>query len=406
MSFKRTKKLGKNFIGSVKGDLNDIGNQFKSKLGSLENFANSFDQRIAGGLEDVLQGLTGVRISNIPEISAEVVKVKEKNREARAQVLNEVKGDTEKGSARETLVYPESFFNERGEVSNMTNYIYFRCLERKNAEPGEVLPNILLYLPDAIVDNMAVTYSEGEMGLKESVVAKLTGATQNFGIDGAIFKQILAETAGGAVVKQNAGATINPLKFQTFESVPFRTFSYSFTLRPKSVKENQTIIDIIYYFKKMTLPGVTGTNNRIYTFPNEWAIKFIGPVKNYIDFPLSAVCTGVDVDYGGGQPFANMIDGGPSAYTLTVNFTETTTIDRKKFDEQISAKTGGNLNSANERFKMGQFDTQDPPSAESVEQADGSGRADDSGSNNQTSKSTNRGTPRSRRGRTTRFGGV
>ena len=406
MSFKRTKKLGKNFIGSVKGDLNDIGNQFKSKLGSLENFANSFDQRIAGGLEDVLQGLTGVRISNIPEISAEVVKVKEKNREARAQVLNEVKGDTEKGSARETLVYPESFFNERGEVSNMTNYIYFRCLERKNAEPGEVLPNILLYLPDAIVDNMAVTYSEGEMGLKESVVAKLTGATQNFGIDGAIFKQILAETAGGAVIKQNAVATINPLKFQTFESVPFRTFSYSFSLRPKSVKENQTIIDIIYYFKKMTLPGVTGTNNRIYTFPNEWAIKFVGPVKNYIDFPLSAVCTGVDVDYGGGQPFANMIDGGPSAYTLTVNFTETTTIDRKKFDEQISAKTGGNLNSANERFKMGQFDTQDPPSAESVEQADGSGRADDSGDNNQTSKRTTKGTPRSRRGRTTRYGGV
>ena len=55
---------------------------------------------------------------------------------------------------------------------------------------------------------------------------------------------------------------------------------------------------------------------------------------------------------------------------------------------------------------MGQFDTQDPPSAESVEQADGSGRADDSGTNNQTSKTTNRGTPRSRRGRTTRYGGV
>ena len=387
MSFKRTKKLGKNFIGSVKGDLNDIGNQFKSKLGSVENFANSFDQRIAGGLEDVLQGLTGVRISNIPEISAEVVKVKEKNREARAQVLNEVKGDTEKGSSRETLVYPESFFNERGEVSNMTNYIYFRCLERKNAEPGEVLPNILLYLPDALVDNMAVTYSEGEMGLKEAVVAKLTGATQNFGIDGAIFKQILAETAGGAVVKQNAGATINPLKFQTFESVPFRTFSYSFTLRPKSQKENQTIIDIIYYFKKMTLPGVTGTNNRIYTFPNEWAIKFIGPVKNYIDFPLSAVCTSVDVDYGGGQPFSNMIDGGPSVYTLTVNFTETTTIDRKKFDEQISAKTGGNVNSTRSRFQVGQFDTE-PPSAESQEQTDNSGRADDSSDNNQTGGKT------------------
>tara|TARA_Y100001954_G_C15568998_1_gene482554 strand:- start:239 stop:688 length:450 start_codon:yes stop_codon:yes gene_type:complete len=140
----------------------------------------------------------------------------------------------------------------------------------------------------------------------------------------------------------------------------------------------------------MTLPGVTGTNNRIYTFPNEWAIKFVGPVKNYIDFPLSAVCTGVDVDYGGGQPFSNMIDGGPSVYTLTVNFTETTTIDRKKFDEQISAKTGGNLNSTRSRFTTGQFDTQEPPSKESREQADDSGRADDSGDNNQTSKKTSR----------------
>ena len=72
--------------------------------------------------------------------------------------------------------------------------------------------------------------------------------------------------------------------------------------------------------------SIRAINNRIYTFPNEWAIKFVGPVKNYIDFPLSAVCTGVDVDYGGGQPFANMIDGGPSAYTLTVNFTNLSSV--------------------------------------------------------------------------------
>ena len=75
-NFKKSKSSVKNYIGSVKGDLNSALSKFKSKFGSSSNFSNSFDQRISDGLSDLLTGATGIRTSNIPEISADVLSMK------------------------------------------------------------------------------------------------------------------------------------------------------------------------------------------------------------------------------------------------------------------------------------------------------------------------------------------
>ncbi len=352
MPFKKTKKAGKNFISSIEGDINDIGNKIDTfssdPLGSLSNL---FDRRIAGGLQDLLQGLTGVRTSNIPQISAEAQKIKERNREARAQTLNNIKGKASKFAMegvdeKVSLIFPESFANERGERDSLASYIYFRCLPRAvKDEPygseSEPLPQIFLYVPDTLIDNLAVSYAEADMGFTETVRAGLTGLTNGFGISFAeVVKFFQANTPGAAVFKQGTGQTTNPLKFQNFEGVPFRSFSYSFTLRPKNQKETNIIKEIIYSFKKAALPGTKGASSRIYTFPNEWQIRFEGAIKKHIDFPLNSVITGVDVDYAGGQPYSSLIDGAPSAVTLTVNFTETTTLTREKYDKEVSYKAG------------------------------------------------------------------
>ena len=102
-------------------------------------------------------------------------------------------------------------------------------------------------------------------------------------------------------------------------------------LSPKIIKK------IIYAFKISSLPGTDGDHARIYTFPNEWAIRFHGPFKDYIDYPLISICTGIDIDFTGGQSFQAMIDGAPTAVTLKVSFTETTTLNRKKYAEGASA---------------------------------------------------------------------
>ena len=110
---KKTKKTLKNHIGSVSGDLNSAFSKLKSKFGSVGNFSNSFDQRISDGLSDLLTGATGIRTSNIPEISSEVLSMKQKNREARAQILNkDQRTSGTPGNKIEPITFPQNFLGE------------------------------------------------------------------------------------------------------------------------------------------------------------------------------------------------------------------------------------------------------------------------------------------------------
>lgn len=337
--FKKSKSAVKNYVGSVKGDANAIESQLKNKLGSGEAISNTFDQRISNGLSDLLTGATGIRTSNIPEISDKAIKAKSKNREARANVLKGAMhraGDNP--AAGKKLKFPESFLREDGQPDELANYIHFRSKERRLAGPNENLYDIFLYVPDALTDNFTVNYEKAEKGLLEAIVGSLFTDNNEMGMDKGELGQLLLENAPGSdVIKQAAGKITNPMKFQTFKGVEFRTYSYSFTLRPKNEKESDTIREIVHAFRLSALPGVMGDNDRIYTFPNEWAIRFIGPFKDYIDYPLVSVCTGVEIDYTGGQAFQSMSDGAPSAITMTLAFTETSTLNRKKYQAGVSA---------------------------------------------------------------------
>ena len=112
-----------------------------------------------------------------------------------------------------------------------------------------------------------------------------------------------------------------------------------FAAKAESPKEALEIKSIIHAFKHSALPGLAGENGRIWTQPNEWSIKFRGPVSNFLDFPLTVACTGVDVDYAHGGAYVLMDDGSPAAYDLTVSFTETTQMARQKYKEQVSPLT-------------------------------------------------------------------
>ena len=338
--FKKTKSAVSNYVGSVTGDANAIGSQLKSKLGSKEALSNTFDQRIADGLSDLLTGATGIRTSNLPEISDEVMKSRTKNREERAKVLNGAmtRSRGEDPAQGVMIKFPENFLNDAGEPAEMVNYIHFRSKRRPKAKPGEKLYDIFLYIPDNLNDNLSVTYDAADKGLMESVVGSLFTEGNEMGMSKEEFKRIMIENApGSAMLKQAAGQIVNPMKFQLLQGVDFRTYSYDFTLRPKNSKEADTIRHMVHAFRESALPGVTGDNDRIYTFPNEWAIRFHGPFKDYIDYPLISICTGIDIDFTGGQSFQAMIDGAPTAVTLKVSFTETTTLNRKKYAEGASA---------------------------------------------------------------------
>ena len=312
MAFKKLRGAVKGFIGSVSGDINSLTSGLESKFSKS---GNKFDQRIADSLSDLLTGLTGVRTSNIPAISAEVLTMKKASREARAQALKapDAGRAASTPSYKVALSFPESFDAEDGSKQNLSNYIHFRSLERNVKEKeGEEIYDIFLYIPDTLQDNISVAYKEAEKSIVDGLVGGVFLNEESLGTSGEELMEIIKAGAPGSdIIKQSAGKTVNPLKFQLFDGVNFRTYSYTFNLRPKNAKEANTIQEIIYAFKMSALPGTAGDNERIFTFPNEWAIRFRGPFKDKIDYPLVSVCTGVDVNYAEGQGFATFADGSP-----------------------------------------------------------------------------------------------
>lgn len=367
MGLKKLLKKGlKSYVGSASGDLNSAFSKLKSKFGSSGNFSNTFDQRISDGLSDLLTGATGIRTSNIPEISKEVLDVKNKNKEKRADVLNSTAGSRPElpPSEKRKLVFPTNFQTERGDgKEQLTNYIHFRSLPLRNGKNNSVGPDqdklydIFLYVPEELSDGTKANYKAAEKGLMQSMMAKLF--TLGEGTDQGIMGQAVQagkEALGGDIGKAAAGKVTNPMKFNLFEGVDFRTFSYTFILYPKNEQESQDIREIVYAFKKLSLPGIApGTGDRLYTFPSEWAIRYHGPIKEWIDYPLVSVLQSVQTNQAVSGT-ARMIDGAPVATELKIDFTEIMTLDRKKYDQRVSAFTSGQNNQRENSQEGGSID--------------------------------------------------
>ncbi len=409
-AFRKNRRAGrqkarKDKIASFKGD----GNALKSKFGIGRKLSNIFDQRVGDGLQDIFSGILGTRTSNIPEIDAQVKASKEANRKRRMESLTEnMSGERAfKVPHNNTiLVFPEQYFNEKGESVSGPEYvassdsplntamiggeamdmlgpqlkeqkaevpfpnsIHFRSLPRKQVDTteagtilgfemgvsdqsGDVIPekdpiyDIFLYLPHDLGDAVKVEYESADAGVIDTFFARLfTGGSgvddlmgERKGIDFAeMINMVKSMLPGNAIIQRAAGAMANPMQFQTFKGVSFGSYSYKFTLSPTSLEESETIREIIHALKVSTLPGTAGASSRIWTMPNEWVIKFQGPIKQWIDFPLTVVCESVDVNYAAGAGYTLMESGAPQAIELTVTFKETTQQSRQKYFNRTSA---------------------------------------------------------------------
>ena len=60
-------------------------------------------------------------------------------------------------------------------------------------------------------------------------------------------------------------------------------------------------------------------------------------IKKWIDYPLTSICTGVEVDYSGGGAYTLMEDGAPGSIELTVSFTETVQLNRQRYNYEVAA---------------------------------------------------------------------
>ena len=370
-NFKKLKSRVNNYVGSVPGDIDNIGDKisnFKNNFGTGKNISNFFDQRISDGLDTLIQGSLGVRASNIPEIKEDIMMARQASRSARNAahfgdgfgLFDAIDRSVEAPEKFKLFRYPVHYGNE-DMCEIFPNYMHFRSLPRRHkigrtetqdgrfndgspsmSDDDTELYDIFLSLPDNLVDNLQVSYSEAEAGILDQIVGTLfntnNGIMNNTTFDKEQIKEQFLKFMPGADVRDAAKGTMtNPLKFNKFSGVPFRTYTYQFTMRPKNEIESGILRQIVGAFKRSMLPGVQGTSSRIWTFPNEWVIEYDGLIRNWVDIPLTSVCTSCDIDYTAGAGYVPTIDGAPQAMTISLGFTETVPLHRKRFFEEVSA---------------------------------------------------------------------
>lgn len=143
----------------------------------------------------------------------------------------------------------------------------------------------------------------------------------------------------GEVALQSGGYAMNPQLQVLFQGIGFRDFQFDFVLTPYSQEESDTIKKIIEKFKYASAPEITtnGSFNQglFMKIPDTFNIKFLykGAENPNVHRIGECVLKNVNVDYSGSGTWATHNDGSPVQIKLTLQFTETVIIDKKKISE-------------------------------------------------------------------------
>ena len=143
----------------------------------------------------------------------------------------------------------------------------------------------------------------------------------------------------GEVALQSGGYAMNPQLQVLFRGIGFRDFQFDFVLTPYSQEETNIIKQIIEKFKYASAPEIdtNGAFNQglFMKIPDTFDIKFMykGAENPNVHRIGECVLKNVNVDYAGAGTWATHNDGSPVQIRLTLQFTETVIIDKKKIKE-------------------------------------------------------------------------
>ena len=265
------------------------------------------------------------------------------------------------------LIYPK--------YDELANYIFFVSRPRRFRAGSTDHPiyrrrRCALYIPDTLISQANVSYNAQAIGGVARTLEQIRQNIMNndgFGKTaeqvnklGTKFIQSALNQMTGGLNNVRKGRAVNPLMEQTLDSIPFRSWDFTFDFWPKSQDEAKTVNEIIYFFRSSMLPdtysdkiklsaeGMTEvmtdeleTNANYLNYPNVFDISFKGPVSKRVDGFLPAVCTNAQVDYSGGQKFSTFVDGQPVHIQLTLNFLEISVLTVGNYEGVSNVGPGG-----------------------------------------------------------------
>ena len=177
---------------------------------------------------------------------------------------------------------------------------------------------------------------------------------------------VMGEDKMAAAAASQFGVARNPHKVVLFDSVGFRTHSFSYQFTPKNRRESETLNQIIKLFKYHASPGMNPTKTinmggvnemlkglgakdtnlqnielsggkHFFSYPEFWRIKFHHP--KFLFAIGESVLKSVDVNYHGGGSISYARDTAdatpaPTQVNLNLSFMETDIITKENIDRE------------------------------------------------------------------------
>jgi len=145
-----------------------------------------------------------------------------------------------------------------------------------------------------------------------------------------VSRRINSEVAGA--ISGATGIALNPNKRSILESVPIRTFQFSFKLIPTSRIESSQIEYIIAYFRYHMYPEAVGTGGIALKFPSKFNISLSYDGKPVTTKLLPCWLESVSTTYNGSS-MAMHDDGGFQEVDITLGFREERALTKKDIQD-------------------------------------------------------------------------
>jgi hypothetical protein len=298
-----------------------------------------------------------------------------------------ITGGNFKDGSGDHFVYPTGITaSGPTEYPHYIRFIAKRSYTSTNSTRGTQNGDVVLYMPpDALKTSYSQTIGDidarasialhqaqgsgigsaltgGNFGTAaESIEAAFSGAKDNLNVDAlkATIKTLgktgaaaaltsLAGTDVGQAVSRATGQILNPHKAVVYQGPGgFRTFSYTFVMVPKDVKEAEQIFKIVKFFKRRMHPGtgagtgINSTSSVALTYPDEFEIKYYVNRKEVdgsdVTKPLFKIhncfMESFNADYTTSGLTSFMDDAHPLTTTISMSFKETQLLTKKDIDE-------------------------------------------------------------------------
>jgi hypothetical protein len=132
------------------------------------------------------------------------------------------------------------------------------------------------------------------------------------------------QAAATAAVDKSLGKVRNPYREQIFKQVDFRDFTFEYTFLPESVREANTVLQIIRILRQNMLPEVS-QNSFYMIYPAEFSLFYMykDNFNRHVHQFSDCVLTGMTLKYGG-QDFVTFkgTPGIPAEINMTLKFRE------------------------------------------------------------------------------------